>query len=58
MNGKTPTRKVTGGAIAGALSVVLIWITQQMGVIVPAEISSAVTTLITFATSYWLSDPE
>lgn len=58
MNGKTPTRKVTGGAIAGALSIVLIWIIGQFEVKVPAEISSALTTLVTFATSYWLSDPE
>lgn len=58
MNSKTPTRKVGAGAVAGALSVLLIWAAQQAGVTVPAEISSAFTTLVSFVTGYFIKDAD
>lgn len=47
-----PTRKVGAGAGAGTLSVVLIAIAQATGVTLPAELASAITTLVTFAVSW------
>jgi len=59
MNGKTPTRKVGASAIAGALSVIVVWALKDFGgIVAPPEISSAITTVISFVTGYWVSDPE
>ena len=54
----TPTRKVTGGALAGAVSIMLVWALGVMGVTLPPEVSSAVTTLVTFITSWFVKDAE
>lgn len=52
-------RKVSSSALAGALSVILIWATQSFGGIsVPAEISSAITTALSFVTGYLVPDAE
>lgn len=47
-----PDRKVASGGLAGALSVVLIWILNTNGVKVPPEIASAITVIVSFAVSY------
>lgn len=48
-----PYTKVTAGALAGAISVVALWILEATtGVQVPAPVASAVTVILTFATSY------
>ena len=48
-----PERKVTAGALAGALSVILIYIIQTaFEVVIPAEVASAGTVVLTFITSY------
>lgn len=47
-----PTTKVTAGAIAGAITVVLVWLVGMAGLEVPAEVASAVTVIISFLTSY------
>ena len=57
MNGKTPSRKVGAGALAGALSVLIIWAAQQAGVTVPAEVSSSFTTMLSLLTSYFVTEP-
>jgi biotin transporter BioY len=44
--------KVAAGTTAGAASVVLVWLLGQAGVAVPAEVASALTTLIAFAGGY------
>jgi len=50
---KMPVRKVTVGAIGGAASIVIVWFLQQFfKVQVPAEVSSAFTTVFTFVVSY------
>ncbi len=53
---ETPSRKVGSGALAGALSIVLVWAVGEAGVDVPAAVASAVTTIITFATGYFVSE--
>ena len=48
-----PNKKVNAGALAGALSIVLIWaINQYSGTALPGEVASGVTTIVTFITSY------
>ena len=49
-----PTRKVGSGALAGALSIVLVWVIQTYGgQQIPAEVASAGTTILSFIVS-WL----
>lgn len=59
MNEKKPSRKVGIGAVAGALSVLIVWgFEKGVGTSVPAEVSSAFTTFLTFITSYFVNEPE
>lgn len=48
-----PTRKVAAGGIGGALSIILTYLVQAIfNVELPAEVASAVTLLVSFASSY------
>ena len=48
-------RKVTAGALAGALTVIGGWALREFGgVDLPAEVASAVTTLLTFGVSWFV----
>lgn len=51
-----PTQKVISGAVAGALSAILVYILNTFvltnGQSIPAEIASALTTLLTLLVSY------
>lgn len=52
-----PYTKVTAGAIAGALTVILIFVVQALTDLeIPAEVASAVTVLLTFAVSYFVPE--
>lgn len=52
-----PNRKVTSGALAGALSVLLVAMVQQfLGYTVSAEVSSSITVVMTFLTSYMVPE--
>ncbi|CAB4171690.1 hypothetical protein UFOVP929_13 [uncultured Caudovirales phage] len=44
--------KIASAGIAGALTVVLVWIVGVLGIDVPAEVASAVTVIIAFAAGY------
>jgi hypothetical protein len=44
--------KVAAGGIAGALTVILVWLLGMGGVDVPAEVASAITVVISFGTAY------
>lgn len=44
--------KVGLGAAAGAVTIVLVWIVGLLGLVVPPEVSSAVTVLITAVVGY------
>lgn len=48
----TPQPKVVAGGVAGALTIVLVWLAGQFGVDVPAEVASAFTVLVSFAAGY------
>lgn len=47
-----PNRKVGSGGVAGALSVLLVWILGSSGVKVPPEAAAGMATVIAFAVSY------
>ena len=59
-NSYLTTRKVTVGGLAGALSVVLVWVANTYWMSsdkpIPAEIASALTTIITFVVSYFVPE--
>ncbi len=62
--GKTsylPSRKVGAGALAGALSVVLVWIINTFvltgSVKITGEVASAMTTILTFLVGYFVPEP-
>lgn len=44
--------KVTAATIAGAVTIILVWVVGQLGVNVPPEVASAVTTILAFAAGY------
>lgn len=55
-----PTTKVVYGGIAGALSVIVVWVLNAFKVLpdgtqVPGEIASALTTILSFIVSYVVS---
>ena len=53
-----PTRKVGAGALAGAVSVVVLWAIETFTTVdIPAEVAAAIATLIYFAVSYWVREP-
>jgi len=47
-----PTTKVAAGGVAGALTVLVVWILGLFHVEVPPEAASALTVVISFVTSY------
>jgi len=52
-----PNRKVGAGALAGAISVLLVWLVKHFsGTDIPAEQASGLTTIITFITSYFVTE--
>ena len=51
-----PTRKVTAGALAGAVTVIGVAIAEAFGVVVPAEVASSITTVLAFVASYFVRD--
>jgi hypothetical protein len=48
----TPQPKVVAGGIAGAATIILVWVAGMLGVDVPAEVASAFTVLVSFAASF------
>ena len=53
----TPSRKVGASALAGALSILLVWASGAAGVIIPGEAASALTTVLSFAVGYFVAEP-
>ncbi len=49
-----PTTKVSAGGVAGALTVLVVWILGLLHVAVPPEVASALTVIISFTTSYFV----
>lgn len=54
-----PSRKVTAGSLAGAVTAILVWTANDFfGIEIPADVASAVTVVIAFSTSYLARDKE
>ena len=54
-----PTTKVISGGVAGAISVLVVWAVNSFkllpsGTQIPGEIASALTTILSFAVSYFV----
>ena len=49
---RKPQPKVVAGGVAGAASIVLVYLLGEAGLVVPPEVASAFTTLIAFAGAY------
>lgn len=49
----TPTPKVAAAGIAGAVSIILVWLLNTVAAVgVPPEVASAFTTVLAFAAGY------
>jgi len=55
-----PYRKVSAGTLAGALSIILVWIANAFLLsgdqTLPGEVASAVTTILTFVVGYMVPE--
>jgi hypothetical protein len=47
-----PTRKITAASLAAAVSLIIVWAVGLAGADVPAEVASAITTVLTVGTGY------
>lgn len=52
----SPTSKVAAGGAAGSVTVLIVYILSQVHVVVPAEVGSAITVLLSFLASYFVKD--
>lgn len=54
-----PTRKVTVGALTGAIMAIAVWAAKQWGHLdVPADVAVAGTAVLTFVFQYMVPDAE
>ena len=59
MSTLTPHRKISVGALAGGLSIILVWLIKAYGhQDMPAEVASGLTTVLTFVTSYIVPEAD
>lgn len=53
----SPSTKVTSGALAGAFTIILVWLLQASGTAeVPGEAAAAITTVFAFVVSYFVPE--
>ena len=56
---RLPTRKVTVGAMAGAVVAIAAWASKAYAAVeIPADVAIALTTLLTFVVQYFVPDAE
>jgi len=55
---QNPDRKVTSGALAGAATVILVWVLSLFGVEVPGAVGAAIATVLGFVTAYMVPNPN
>lgn len=54
-----PNRKVGAATLAGALSFLVVWaLNKYVGAELTGEAGSAITTILTFATGYVVTEPQ
>jgi len=54
----TPSRKVSVGALGGALGIVITWVITLFGVDVPAPVGAAISTLCGSAAAYIVPEKD
>lgn len=52
MTGRAPRPKVVAGTVAGAATVIVVWLAGRFGLEVPPEVAAAVTTILAFGAAY------
>lgn len=52
MNDPYPARKVMSAGLSGALITILVWIAEEFGLEMPAEVAASIVTLTIFAAGY------
>lgn len=57
---RAPSKTVATGSVAGALVIIIVWSVGQIwpGVDIPAEVSAAMTLLISSAAAWIVPDPD
>lgn len=54
-----PNRKIGSAALAGGLSIMIVWAIKQWGQVeMPPEVASGFTTVLSFITGYLVPDAE
>lgn len=52
-----PTAKVAAAGIGGSISIVVVYLIQELfGVVIPAEVASALTAIISFVSGYFVRE--
>lgn len=51
-NSYVPNAKVASGSVAGAVTIVLVWVAALLGLEIPTEVAQAITILIGFGVAY------
>ena len=44
--------KVAAGSLAGAITIIIVFVAEKLGLEVPAEVASAFTVILSFAAGY------
>jgi hypothetical protein len=57
---RAPSKTVTTGGVAGAITIALTWVAQTIwpGLDIPAEVQGAFTVIVTFLAAWIVRDPE
>jgi hypothetical protein len=59
MNPQTPQRKIVAGGLAGAITLIAVWVLEgTTGITVPADIALAINTVFVFFVQYAVKNPE
>jgi putative flippase GtrA len=53
-----PTRKVAVGGVTGAVTGIIVWAVGLAGIEIPAEVAVYISTILSFAASYFVPDAE
>lgn len=52
MASRVPTQKVTAAGLAGALSIIIVWLFGLADIDIPPEVASAFTVVLSVVTAY------
>lgn len=57
---RAPSKTVNTGGVAGAITIVIVWIAQSVwpSLDVPATVQGAVTIIVSFAAAWIVRDPD